>query len=201
MLNLPAVPDGDELVTPLNVIVGGKPSPQIMPIQDPNKPSQDGDHREERRRRWRRRRTARSPPDTCPRRGRHRPPPPPHGPGHRSDGTPFRPGGPRSAKRRHQAFDRAPLGQGARPATSTHQITADVRASRAACTWPGWAATISTCGCVEHYLKGMCEGMAEAINEVTRGDIAELGFDEALKRARARAVTDGRRRDRCTFDG
>jgi HK97 family phage portal protein len=48
-LNLPPVDTGDELVTPLNVMVGDnpKPSPQIMPIQDPNKPPQDGSYREE----------------------------------------------------------------------------------------------------------------------------------------------------------
>lgn len=43
--NLPALPDGDELITPLNVTVGGKPSPVVMPIQDPNAPPQDGSHR------------------------------------------------------------------------------------------------------------------------------------------------------------
>jgi HK97 family phage portal protein len=48
-LNLPPVDGGDELVTPLNVIVGDnpKPSPQVMPPQDPNKPPQDGSYREE----------------------------------------------------------------------------------------------------------------------------------------------------------
>lgn len=45
-LNLGPVPGGNELITPLNVTVGGKPSPQVMPPQDPNGPSQDGDHRE-----------------------------------------------------------------------------------------------------------------------------------------------------------
>jgi len=44
-LNLPAKEGGDELITPGNVIVGGKPSPMVMPIQDPNKPPQDGSHR------------------------------------------------------------------------------------------------------------------------------------------------------------
>lgn len=46
-LNLPPVKDGDELVTPLNVIVGEKPSPQVMPAQDPNKPPQDGSYRQD----------------------------------------------------------------------------------------------------------------------------------------------------------
>jgi hypothetical protein len=38
---------GDELVTPANVIVGDNPKPSvdIMPIQDPNAPPQDGSHR------------------------------------------------------------------------------------------------------------------------------------------------------------
>jgi hypothetical protein len=49
MINRPPVKGGDELVTPQNVIVGDnpKPSTDVMPIQDPNKPSQDGDYREE----------------------------------------------------------------------------------------------------------------------------------------------------------
>lgn len=48
-LNLPPVDGGDELVTPANVIVGDNPRPSVdvMPIQDPNKPAQDGSHREE----------------------------------------------------------------------------------------------------------------------------------------------------------
>jgi hypothetical protein len=46
-LNLPPIDGGDELVTPMNVIVGDnpKPSPQVMPVQDPNAPAQDGSHR------------------------------------------------------------------------------------------------------------------------------------------------------------
>jgi hypothetical protein len=46
-LNQPPVPGGDELVTPMNVIVGEKPSVDVMPIQDPNKPPQDGSYREQ----------------------------------------------------------------------------------------------------------------------------------------------------------
>lgn len=45
-INLEAKPGGDDLITPLNVTVGGKPSVGVNPIQDPNKPSQEGDHRE-----------------------------------------------------------------------------------------------------------------------------------------------------------
>ena len=48
MENKPPVDGGDELVVPANVIVGDnpRPAPNVMPIQDPNKPSQDGSHRE-----------------------------------------------------------------------------------------------------------------------------------------------------------
>lgn len=46
MVNRPPVPGGDELVTPLNVVVGEKPSPQTMPPPDPNTPAQDGSHRD-----------------------------------------------------------------------------------------------------------------------------------------------------------
>jgi HK97 family phage portal protein len=47
MLNKPPKPDGDELITPLNVIVGGKPSPAVMPVQNPLGPEQDGSAREQ----------------------------------------------------------------------------------------------------------------------------------------------------------
>lgn len=43
--NLPPVPGGDELITPLNVTVGGKPSTGTMPAQDPNGVDQDGSGR------------------------------------------------------------------------------------------------------------------------------------------------------------
>lgn len=48
MQNLPPLPDGQgqEIITPLNVTEGGKPSPQVMPVQDPNGPPQDGSHRD-----------------------------------------------------------------------------------------------------------------------------------------------------------
>jgi HK97 family phage portal protein len=46
-LNLPPIDGGDELVTPLNVLVGDnpKPSPQVMPPQQPGAPAQDGSAR------------------------------------------------------------------------------------------------------------------------------------------------------------
>jgi hypothetical protein len=43
--NLPELPEAEELITPLNVTQGGKPSPVDMPVQDANEPSQDGDER------------------------------------------------------------------------------------------------------------------------------------------------------------
>lgn len=44
-INLPPKPGGDELITPGNVTVGGKPSVGVMPVQDPNRPPQDGSYR------------------------------------------------------------------------------------------------------------------------------------------------------------
>lgn len=46
--NLPPIEGGDELVVPANVIIGDnpRPAPNVMPIQDPNGPPQDGSHRE-----------------------------------------------------------------------------------------------------------------------------------------------------------
>jgi HK97 family phage portal protein len=49
LLSMAPLPDGQgaEIITPMNVTEGGKPSPQVMPVQDPNKPEQDGSYREE----------------------------------------------------------------------------------------------------------------------------------------------------------
>lgn len=51
--NLPPIDGGDELTIPLNVALSGDerssaalPAPNVMPIQDPNKPPQDGSYRE-----------------------------------------------------------------------------------------------------------------------------------------------------------
>jgi hypothetical protein len=46
-LNLPPIDGADEIITPLNVTVGAKPSPQVMPPQDANKPPQDGSYRQD----------------------------------------------------------------------------------------------------------------------------------------------------------
>ncbi len=51
MENRPPVDGGDDLIVPLNVIEEGpdspaRPAPNVMPIQDPNGPMQDGSHRE-----------------------------------------------------------------------------------------------------------------------------------------------------------
>lgn len=51
MENRPPVEGGDDLIVPLNVIEEGpdspaRPAPNVMPIQDPNGPPQDGSHRE-----------------------------------------------------------------------------------------------------------------------------------------------------------
>lgn len=46
MLNKPPIDGGDEPIVPLNVVEGGKPSPAVMPPQDPNGPEQDGSARE-----------------------------------------------------------------------------------------------------------------------------------------------------------
>ena len=50
--NLPPIEGGDELILPLNVAKEGEdspalPAPNVMPIQDPNKPLQDGSYREQ----------------------------------------------------------------------------------------------------------------------------------------------------------
>ncbi len=45
-INLPPVEGGDEPITPANMTAGAKPAPNVMPIQNPQGPEQDGSGRE-----------------------------------------------------------------------------------------------------------------------------------------------------------
>ena len=189
MLNLPAVPEGDELVTPLNVIVGGKPSPQIMPVQNPLKPSQDGDFREE-----------------------------PKALAKAADGEvpQYVPRRRAAIERQHRNVDKGiglmvrhfnrmarSYSEKASPGFDRRrwdkELSGDIHDLITAVFEHEGGITMALLGGddfdlrrVEHYLKGMSEGMAEAINQVTRRDIAEMGVDEALKHARAeRSQTAG----------
>ena len=208
MLNLPAVEDGDEPITPLNVLVGGKPSPQVMPIQDPNKPSQDGDFREEPKSLgWaehlvddesaRQLLVARKQLEvtTEPRRladlNRQ----------HRNVDK-----GVAMMERHFARMDRVLRRKGMEVVKAAfdsarwdRELSDDIhRAITEIFEREGGIYVARLGGAdfdmrqVENYLKAMADGMAEAINDVTRADIEEFGVEDALKRARSeRAQTAG----------
>jgi hypothetical protein len=179
-LNLPPVPEGNEIITPLNVTVGGKPSPQVMPIQDPNGPEQDGSYREEE--------------------------PKALTNGHKQleVSTVPRVKGDMASQQRYidevagglerfyarqyrqvkgrKAFDRdkwdRELGD------DLHGMVRSIVEREGGKYVARLAGDDFDMRQVENYLKAMAEGTAEGLNRVTAQDIRDLGVDDAFKRAR-----------------
>jgi HK97 family phage portal protein len=181
-INLPPVDGGDELVTPQNVTVGEKPSVDVMPVQDPNKPEQDGSYRTEQ-------------PKALTKAEEFEPLPQLH-PGRKGD-----------LDRQHRNID---LAQAAveRHFTRLHRaLRADER-RKSATDWSRWDQEFTKdinrvvediveregtiyafklggtfdMGRVTKYLQAMSEGVAEGINGTIRDEITELGLDGALAR-------------------
>jgi hypothetical protein len=189
--NLPPIEEGDELTIPLNVILAGEdrperspqlPAPNVMPMQDPNKPPQDGSYRE----------TPKALTNgkaleitTVPRRQAE-------------------------LARQKRAIDKATAMVErfyARQARSLKN-TKDAKAVADSARWNSEFATdiegelrtiieleggitVSRLGGsdfdmrqVENYLKAMAEGTAEGINGATQRNIEEMGVSDALARAR-----------------
>ena len=186
-LDLPPVEGGDELVTPANVIVGSnpKPSPMVMPIQDPNKPEQDGSFRQEALRQRLTHEAAR---------GQHR--------AEKGCRSPA----PDALHRRDEGAARPPLRS---PAKDAGVPTAN-KASGDQALWARWTEElgrdlnkllksvtdreasiyVSRLGGVDfdmrevdHYLTAMAEGTADGINGATQRDIDDAGAEEAFNRA------------------
>lgn len=196
MVNRPPVDGGDELVTPLNVIVGEnpKPSTDVMPIQDPNKPAQDGSYREEPQKALVK--AADPLPQLSPRR--------------QSD-----------LERQHRNIDLAqaaiarhfnrlekklrskagqPEGNPARNmdwARADREFTDDLhRAVEQIVEKEGEIYAFKLAGQfdmrrVKNYLRAMAEGAAEAINQTVRDEISELGLEDALARRETHVASAG----------
>jgi hypothetical protein len=177
-LNLPPIKGGDELVTPLNVIVGDnpKPSPQIMGPQDPNGPTQDGSFREEETKALVKAETF----DRLPQ----------FHPTHKAD-----------LERQHQHIDRA------RSVVVKHynRLQRGLMA-KAQTDWEVWDKRFSdniddlmqeivrtegsiyafkfasefSMDRVEHYLRATADGFAKALNDVIRAEVEEFGARDAL---------------------
>jgi HK97 family phage portal protein len=191
MVNRPPIDGGDELVTPLNVIVGEnpKPSPQIMGPQDPNGPPQDGSYR----------------PDQ-----------PAKGLKAAEEFTPV----PQLVPSRKADLDRQFRNiDKAQAVIERHfgRLERSLKGKKAAADWDRWdrelAADLNTLvsdivenegtiyafklggvfemGRVLHYLKAMAEGAAEAINAKIRDEIDSLGFDGAFARRSAHVESAG----------
>jgi HK97 family phage portal protein len=181
-LNLPPVDGGDELVTPSNVIVGDNPKPSVdvMPIQDPNGPPQDGSFREES--------------SAALVKAEEYKPVPQYVPSRKGD-----------LERQHRNID---LSQATIERHFT-RLERSLRAKAGEADWNRWDREFSDdlngllerivelegtlyaarlggdafdMGRVVNYLKAMAEGAAEAINAVIRGEITDLGLETALNR-------------------
>jgi HK97 family phage portal protein len=190
-LNLPPISGGDELITPLNVMVGDnpKPSPQVMPPQDPNAPPQDGSHRSDQP----------APPKALakavddPTAGTHedfKPIPVLH-PTQKGD-----------LDRQHRNIDlskaaierhfgrlerslRQKAGQAdwnrwnREFADDLHKTVADI-VEKEGTIYAFKLGGVFEMARVAHYLKAMAEGAAEGINDTVRQEIDDLGLDGAL---------------------
>jgi HK97 family phage portal protein len=183
LVNLPAVDGGDELVTPLNVMVGEKPSVDVMPIQDPNGPEQDGSYRESNHRTLQK--AADVTPEALPQ---------------------LHPGRKAELERQHRAIDEC-------QAVVQRHFTRMGRSlkAKAATDWSRWdrefsddlhavlerlvdsegslyalklaAGTDFDMRRVRNYLRAMAEGAASGINDKVREEIAELGVPDAMGKA------------------
>ena len=179
-LNLPPIDGGDELVTPMNVIVGDnpKPSPQVMGPQDPNGPPQDGSGRQSD--------TPAEPPKALV----------------KADQLPqFHPGRRGDLERQMQNVDRAKA-----VVVKHYNRLQRGLMSKAAADWDVWDKRFSdnldelmqeivrTEGSiyafkfngrfrmnrVENYLKATADGFAKALNDTIRSEIDEFGVKDAL---------------------
>lgn len=195
-INLPPVDGGDELVTPQNVIVGDNPKPSVdvMPIQDPNGPDQDGSYRENPK-------TLAAAKGLTPltelgqSNGNGGPPPTPRFP------EPYVPRGQGDLERQHRNIDLA------KASIQRHynRLGRSLKAKGAA-DWARWDREFATdlnallerivetegtiyaarlagefaMSQVANYVTAMAEGAADAINTKIREEIRELGADEAL---------------------
>lgn len=195
-VNLPPVDGGDELVTPSNVIVGEKPSPMVMPPQDPNGPSQDGDARDG------------DLPDVS-RRAL-----PPAGKAEEFERVPqLHPGRKADLDRQHAAIDKA------QAVIQRHfnRLERSLRQAKAGPDWNRWDREFSDdihklvenlveaegtlyafklggqfdMRRVRNYLRAMSEGAAEAINSKIREEITDLGLDDALSKAPQHVASAG----------
>jgi HK97 family phage portal protein len=208
-LNLPPVPGGDELVTPLNVIVGEKPSPQVMGPQDPNKPAQDGSYRQDQG------------PTPIPSENAGKALYAPAGALTAAPGGPaalpqFHPRRAADIERQHRHIDEL------QAAVQKHYNRVD-RALRAKARydqdWERWDKEFALdlrralrrivqaegdvyamklgspaafdMGRVRNYLAAMAEGAASAINDTIRGEIDALGLDDAMARAPQHVESSG----------
>lgn len=194
-LNLPPIDGGDELVTPLNVTEGSnpKPSTDVMPIQDPNGPAQDGSHRDE-------------PQKALVKAGERLPQ---LHPGRKADLT-----------RQHRNID---LAQGAvgryfnRLERSLREKNRkSVKATRD--DWRRWAREFSDdlhtiveqivekegeiyvfklagdafdMAQVRNYLRAMAEGVADGITSTVKAEVEDMGLDEALARKDVHVASAG----------
>jgi HK97 family phage portal protein len=195
-LNLPPIDGGDELVTPMNVIVGDnpKPSPQVMPTQDPGGPPQDGSHREQ----------------------------PPKALAKAEDYTPLpqlHPGRKRDLDSQHRNIDLAKGTVERHFSRIERSMKAKARRSVKATDddWQRWdrefasdmqgtiAQIVEKEGDlyafkfasefdmrkVQNYIHAMAAGVAEAINATIRGEIDDLGLEDALGKRAAHVASAG----------
>jgi HK97 family phage portal protein len=207
MVNRPPIDTGDELVTPLNVIVGDnpKPSPQIMGPQDPNGPPQDGSGRSGDQ-------PQQLPPPKAlkavndPTAGTaedFKPLPQLH-PNRKAELDRQQRNIDRAQgaiQRHYNRLERAMANKGRKGndrwdrwdrefADDIHTVVQDIVEKEGDIYAFKFASTFDMAR-VQHYLKAMATGAAEGINATIRQEIDELGLDQALARSSQHVASAG----------
>jgi len=195
MVNRPPVDGGDELVTPMNVIVGDNPKPSVdvMPIQDPNGPVQDGSARSE---------DMPMTPSKSLVKAEDFTPVPQLVPSRKAD-----------LDRQHRNIDLAK----ATVERHFNRLERSLRAKAGQADWNRWdrefaddihrtveqivekegtiyafkLAGYFDMARVKNYLRAMAEGVAEGINTTIREEITDLGLDGALNQRAAHVESAG----------
>jgi HK97 family phage portal protein len=198
-LNLPPVDGGDELVTPLNVVVGDnpKPSPQLMPVQQPGAPAQDGSYRSDQG-------AIGVPPKSVKQLDITAPPPAPALPPPPARVVQFHPRRAADIERQRHNVDlttalvdrhvkrlERSLSAKARPnwGRFTKEFGADLhRTFRQIIDHEGALYAFKLGGQfdpdqTDHYVEAMAYGAAGALNDSVRQNVKQLGLDEAMSRA------------------
>lgn len=177
--NRPSIEGGDDIITPLNVLVGEnpKPAPNVMPVQDPNGPPQDGSYREQPKALLK----------AASRLIAHRTADLERQRDYISEATSLMERYYRRQEKLTRSKGRTRLDSARFDellAGEIHDLAVSIVEREGGIYTIRLGGQAFDASVVQNYLKAMADGAAEAINAVSERDAREIGVSEALKRGR-----------------